>query len=161
MISIIANGIDVYGVFNNAFIVITDKITRIQLKTWECEEIMPDIMVTGIITTKGVFHAYIICEIQENLYEGMIANMSEGNILSSDDKILYLKEYLNIVCGKALTDINNLLGSRTRLSVPRIVQGSYKIESKHEFIEQNQLCYCSDSGGMTVKVYYKFLPISI
>ncbi len=137
----------------------TKKLTSVALENGIQTDAITDNIMTGIVTTRGMFQALIICEMQNSLCDKLVLEMNLGDKLNLDDQILYIKEYLNIICGKALSDINNQLGSRSKLSVPHIVQGSYGLEEKHDYILKHEFIYASDYGRMNVSVYYKLLSI--
>ena len=44
----------------------------------------------------------------------------EGRCLQRTKKILYINEYVNIVCGRALSEINNQMGVSSRLINPTL-----------------------------------------
>ena len=44
--------------------------------------------------------------------------MNGGTAASEDEKLLYINEYINIVCGCALSNISNKIGGASRLTVP-------------------------------------------
>lgn len=70
------------------------------------------------ILTKGQFQSMITIWLDQELSEEIIYHMNYDQPVAPEEKMLYIKEYMNIVCGHGLSVINGILGSASRLSIP-------------------------------------------
>lgn len=145
--------INVDRIFGEAFTTLTRKLSSVELESKEEGEFVqkPHLF---IVKTKGAFQGYISAEIENGLLEEIVTRINKGRKLQSGEKILFAMEYLNIVCGRALSEINNQTGTSSRLTVPQYVTG--KTPEEPAFGERETLFYQSTYGGLKLKLIYKF-----
>ncbi len=152
MSKIKVKSIDVHEIFDEAFTALTRKISSIELIKQE-EEIFFEKPYSFMIKTKGGFQGQIYVKMEEPLMEEIVMKINKGGEMQEAEKILFAMEYLNIVCGRALSEINNQTGNRSRLTVPHYVTG----KAPEELLdgESEILFYQSAYGRLKVKVVYK------
>ncbi|MDE6852951.1 MAG: hypothetical protein K2J67_10815 [Lachnospiraceae bacterium] len=138
-------------VFRKAFTEITMKLTKIPLQESDngtdvnCEEQM-------VLFIHGFIEAEIVCLFAKDLYLAIVTEMHGGTLPAEQESILYLKEYMNIVCGRAVSALNNEIGKPSRLSVPY-----YQEEVPEHHRDQQQeirLFYETEYGAMQVKIAF-------
>lgn len=80
--------------------------------------------------------------------------MNSGEPASDDEKLLYINEYINIVCGFALSNISNKIGGSSKLTVPVFLKKGETIREKDRKSKHIVLYYETDIGVLRVTVYY-------
>lgn len=149
--------LEVGEIFKKAFISLTNRLSAIELSEEEFRKADSGKESTRVmILTKGKFQSYIICSMSKELGEKILLGMNHGEPLEPEEKNLYLKEYMNIICGHGLSDINGKLGAASRLSVPylgaeeaEIFEGQRETTNKEE-----NICLDSKYGIMSIYIYY-------
>ena len=101
-------------IFDDAFISISKKLISLDLRRKK-EEII-SVKCMEFVKTKGKFNSTIICGFSSDIFDAIIIGMNDGKMPSEDEKVLYINEYVNIICGRALSEINNRLGRTSRLT---------------------------------------------
>ena len=144
--------INVNQIFDDAFTALTQKVSNVEIVRGEATEFTQQSH-KFVVKTKGVFQGYISAEIEHNLLGEIVTGINKGRKLQEAEKILFAMEYLNIVCGRALSEINNQTGSSSRLTVPQYVTG--KMPDMMSDGEKEELCYQSEFGSLKVKLNYK------
>lgn len=108
------------------------------------------------IYTNGNFDSFILLEMESELFEYIVAMMNGGDPPGEEEKTLYMNEYINIICGRAISMINNELGNTSRLSVPTFHGASLKTSGEQQGKEQTVLFYGTEKGYMKLRIYYTF-----
>lgn len=145
--------ISVYRIFDDAFIDLTRKVSNVELVHAD-EDVFAQKSHRFIVKTKGAMQGYIFAEMEDNLLGKIVTGINKGRKLQEAEKILFAMEYLNIVCGRALSEINNQTESRSRLTVPQYITG--RVSEELTGSEREELFYQSDYGQLKIKVIYKF-----
>ncbi len=140
-------------IFDSAFVSVTKKLSSLDLKRGLDRKLEEDVY-TGSVFTLGVFEAFVFCDISSKLYDYIVYEMSDGCALTAEDKLLYIKEYMNIVCGYAVSKINNELGSACKISVPVFDSMEQMIAEAQQKPSQDVIFYETDVGMIRVSVYY-------
>lgn len=138
-------------IFQQSFVDITKKLVGLSLQEREQPE---DLLEKNriFIFISGFLDSGIVCAFSSELFEYIAEVMYGGALPSQEEQILYLKEYINIVCGRAVSKVNNITGSFSRLSVP-YYNGEIPIP-KEERPEKIFLYYESDHGDMQIEMDY-------
>ena len=149
-----SNNMQMYQIFDQSFLDVTDKVASIRLERLTEENVLADCPVAVEILTKGLFCSDIVCKMSNELFEAIIQNMNRGKEVAADERTLYIGEYMNIVCGQALSDINNRVGRGSRLSIPKVTVGESesRMDNQKSSIE---LYYDTSYGKMKVIVSYE------
>ncbi|BCN29645.1 chemotaxis protein CheX [Anaeromicropila herbilytica] len=144
------------NIFNQSFVDITKKVALLDIieETPTHSEI--EDLYSGIIITNGVYNSILICTMHESVMKEISKGMNNGKKVDSEDIELYVGEYLNIVCGNALTQINNLAGKASRLSVPVIIKGPYQKNEEVEYEQMIEFNFSSWYGLIRVNMEYTF-----
>ena len=148
--------IQISEVFDHTLVSLTKALAGIELekaetKSWEAKDKFVE-----TINTKGKFDSYILCEIEADLFEHIVTMMHGGSPPTEEEKVLYINEYINIICGRAISAINNELRVTSRLSIPTFHGRSLNETEKQEKAEQRVLWYQTEKGSMRFVIYYTF-----
>ena len=142
-------------IFDDAFISISKKLISLDLRRKK-EEII-SVKCMEFVKTKGKFNSTIICGFSSDIFDAIIIGMNDGKIPSEDEKVLYINEYVNIICGRALSEINNRLGRTSRLTVPMMCSDKESIDIDDSEMENEVLFYETEFGNIEVCIYYKII----
>lgn len=138
-----------YDVFQKAFTEVTLMLTKIPLQGTvngtvdECKEQI-------MLFTSGFIEAEIVCLFATELCQAIVKAMHGGTMPVEQERILYLKEYMNIVCGRAVSVLNNEMGKSSRLSVPYYQEEAPKRYEDHK--QEIRFYYETDFGAMQVRI---------
>ena len=139
-------------IFDDAFISISKKLISLDLRRKK-EEII-SVKCMEFVKTKGKFNSTIICGFSSDIFDAIIIGMNDGKMPSEDEKVLYINEYVNIICGRAL---NNRLGRTSRLTVPMMCSDKESIDIDDSEMENEVLFYETEFGNIEVCIYYKII----
>lgn len=142
-------------IFDDAFISISKKLISLDLRRKK-EEII-SVKCMEFVKTKGKFNSTIICGFSSDIFDAIIIGMNDGKMPSEDEKVLYINEYVNIICGRALSEINNRLGRTSRLTVPMMCSDKESIDIDDSEMENEVLFYETEFGNIVVCIYYKII----
>ena len=142
-------------IFDDAFISISKKLISLDLRRKK-EEII-SVKCMEFVKTKGKFNSTIICGFSSDIFDAIIIGMNDGKMPSEDEKVLYINEYVNIICGRALSEINNRLGRTSRLTVPMMCSDKESIDIDDSEMENEVLFYETEFGSIEVCIYYKII----
>ena len=140
---------------DDAFISISKKLISLDLRRKK-EEII-SVKCMEFVKTKGKFNSTIICGFSSDIFDAIIIGMNDGKMPSEDEKVLYINEYVNIICGRALSEINNRLGRTSRLTVPMMCSDKESIDIDDSEMENEVLFYETEFGNIEVCIYYKII----
>ena len=132
-------------IFDDAFISISKKLISLDLRRKK-EEII-SVKCMEFVKTKGKFNSTIICGFSSDIFDAIIIGMNDGKMPSEDEKVLYINEYVNIICGRALSEINNRLGRTSRLTVPMMCSDKESIDIDDSEMENEVLFYETEFGN--------------
>ncbi len=144
---------EVDEIFDCAFVPVSKKIASLNLRRELDRDIDGGDSYTGSVYTKGKFNSLIVCEISSAVYEHIIYVMNGGEPAPGEE-LLYINEYINIVCGYALSNINNKLGGSSRLTVPVFGEKGERFREESGKSKSVVLYYETDIGVIRVSVYY-------
>lgn len=153
--------IEVRDIFDSAFREVTKKLVGIELKeTTGTGQDSEDWLLLRHgyrekIQTNGYMTASIICRFSDSLYQHIVETMSGSN-LEQEEYPLYLNEYMNIICGRAVSNVNNLIGVTSRLTVPLYYQSDEPIEGLTQGVGWQKLMYDTSAGTLQVFLEYSF-----
>lgn len=142
-------------IFDDAFISISKKLISLDLRRKK-EEII-SVKCMEFVKTKGKFNSTIICGFSSDIFDAIIIGINDGKMPSEDEKVLYINEYVNIICGRALSEINNRLGRTSRLTVPMMCSDKESIDIDDSEMENEVLFYETEFGNIEVCIYYKII----
>lgn len=110
----------VHDIYRNAFVTMTEKLAGFTI--YDEEEQTSEYYYDVQIQSKGRFQSVVVCHMEKTLYEALLMGMNSGKTVNAEMKQLFIGEYINVVCGHALTAINNILGVSSRLTLPQVLQ---------------------------------------
>ncbi len=148
--------VQVDEVFDRVWVTFTKVLTGLEINrttesNWKGKNTLME-----TIYTSGNFDAYIMCEMDLELYEYIISKMYGGCIPPEEERILYLNEYINIICGRAVSVINNATGYASRLSVPTFYPCGEDFCETESKAEKKTLIYETEKGFMRIVINYTF-----
>lgn len=151
------DSIQVDEVFDRVLVSITKVLTGLEMQREEPEAWSAAEAFAETIYTNGNFEAYLLFEIDQKLFEYIVATMHGGSPPQRDEKILYMNEYTNIICGRAVSIINNATGYASRLSIPTFHQSLDEVEEEEtDGAEQKILLYETEKGFLRIVIRYTF-----
>lgn len=143
--------LDVRHMFVESFTSVTEKIAGFPLR---CCSDKKDFK-TGQnvkINAEGVFTACLYISMEGSFEDAVLKGMSNGKVLSPEMRKMYVGEYINIVFGHVLTNINNIVGKTSRLTIP--VVGLSEQDNGKEYKEHCTLYFVSPCGSMKMEISY-------
>lgn len=140
-------------IFEDVIVSVSKKLMQIELES-DLKEVEEDNVITITLVSFGVFNSRIYCYLEKDLVVEMINKMTRGEPILEGEIDLYLKEYLNVICGRAISEINNIVGTASRFTVPDIYQGYKEIEKCYE--RKEEFIYGSEFGMLKLVVLYMF-----
>ena len=149
MLTIKVESINVNQIFDDAFTVLTAKVSNVEISRAGNMGLIQKAD-RFVVKTKGTFQGYISAEIEHALLEEIVTGINKGRKLKEAEKILFAMEYLNIICGRALSEINNQTGNRSRLTIPHYV--TEKSPKEQMDGESETLFYQSAYGLLKITV---------
>lgn len=148
--------IQIDEVFDHVLVSLTKALAGIELKQTEPESWEEKDILVETIYTNGNFDSFILFEIEPELFEYIVSMMHGGDPPDEEEKPLYMNEYINIICGRAVSVINNKMGNTSRLSVPTFHGVSLGTGGEQHGAEQRILLYKTEKGFMRIVIYYTF-----
>ncbi len=138
-------------IFQQSFVDISKKLVGLSLRERECPEDMLE-KNRFFIFVSGCLDSGIVCAFSSELFQYIAEIMYGGILPSREEQVLYIKEYINIVCGRAVSKVNSVTGSFSRLSVP-YYNGEIPVP-KDDRPEKLFLYYETDHGDMQITINY-------
>ena len=153
--------VDVKELFDKAFFEVTRKLVQIDFqKTRDEREKEEQVLLNQgcreLIETRGSMNSVVVCHFSEDLYQFITRTMNGGELPSEDVLHLYLNEYMNIICGFAVSQMNNLTGTKSRLSVPQYLPEGEQIDVSFQKKQRHRMTYQSKYGMLHVFLFYSF-----
>lgn len=145
-------GVKVEEIFDDAFVTVSKKIVSLELHRKAVKKM--DIKYLEMVHTRGNFASTITCGFSSLMFDTIIRNMNGGKMPSEDEKILYINEYVNIVCGRALSEINNQIGVPSRLTVPELCLNADRISVEPGKTGNEILYYETEFGQIKISIHY-------
>ncbi|MFA9465993.1 MAG: chemotaxis protein CheX [Velocimicrobium sp.] len=144
--------LDIDNIFNRVFIDLTMQMLSVKMQKQEEFVALSSAVYCFEIRTDGAFVSQIIFEMDEKVFERIASILYKNYRLTSQESKMYVIEYLNIICGRILSEINNALGKRSRLSIPLRIECS-KVNQSLE--NQANLSYICLDGSLNIIVYFE------
>lgn len=139
--------------FEQAFVSVSQKLLGLQLQRRKQDNgiFLQHPVRQIMICTSGYLRMEIICDMPESMVLQIVSKMYGGGLPPDEQIPLYIKEYINIVCGHGVSSLNNTLKKVSRLSVP-----FYQSEIRHEDVmkEQMDVIFDTEIGTMQVELHY-------
>lgn len=149
------NSIQIDEVFDRVLVSMTKVLTGLEINNTEREEREVKNAFVETIHTSGNFDAFISCEVEPELYEYIIFAMHGGSSPCEEEKPLYMNEFMNIICGRSVSIINNSTGYASRLSVPTFHDSLQEVTVQPK-AEQKVLFYGTTKGVLRFVINYTF-----
>lgn len=142
-----------------SFVTVSDKVAGVHLckeKGTDCATALPETEQRSVsIHTTGDVVMQIVCCFEEKLMQMITQNMYGGE-LPAQQVPLYIKEYVNIVCGHGVSELNNRYHTRIRLSVPICLwQGQDENLCEEQEYPWMQLVFDTNYGMMSVQIFHE------
>lgn len=147
--------LDVVAIYEDTFISLTERVAAIELYEVNTDDIVLQEKYVFLIHTAGAFVSALTCEIDTSLLEQIALNLNKGEALLRDEKILYITEYLNIVCGRAVSSINEVLKSASRITVPKCIMGAEEYQEE-TYLQEDKIGFATKYGNMQIVLKYNY-----
>lgn len=146
-------------VFDEAFCAVTKKLVKLDLQRVQDVNENKEQMIKAadcreVIETKGYIRAKLICCFSNELFHYIVNTMNGGEPPSEEVAPLFLNEYINIMCGSAVSKLNNLFGHSSRLSVPLFYQGGAEMQEQLEMQRELYFAYYTEMGILHIFMNY-------
>ena len=96
----------------------------------------------------------VVCTMSMNLARQIVCGMSRGRVSSYEDVILYIREYINIANGSAVSVLNNYVGKSVRFMVPEVQGRQMELEKLDKYEGYTEAYLKSEYGEMILRVAY-------
>lgn len=122
------------------------------------EEVTPfeisDECISGRVQTKenAPYGLMVICTMSVELAEQIVDGMSHGKVRSHEDVMLYIREYINIASGSAVSVLNNYVGKSVRFLVPEVQGGQMELVKTDQYESYTDAFLKSEYGEMILRV---------
>lgn len=143
--------LEVEDIINLVFIDLTMQMISLEMDQQQAYMPMNEPKNCFEIRTEGAFVSLILFEMEESVFEAIAAKIFPKEEISDQEKKLYVIEYLNVICGRVLSKINNFLGKRSKLSVPIIIDNNHVSENTGKIVKLSYLC---SEGAINIVINY-------
>lgn len=148
--------VQIEEIFDRVIVAIAGLIADLELVKVEDDHMITGDTVIETLYTTGNFDAFIMCRIEPQLYEYIVKKMHGDVSPARQDKPLYLNEFMNMICGRAVSIINNITGNASRLSVPTFYMPGEHPDVTHPAEAVRRLSYQSKEGNIDLEIHYTF-----
>lgn len=149
--------LDVGELFVNKYKEVTASLSCVEL-----EEVLPFELdkdcISGKVKTKSgaPYDLILLCYVSQELAKQIVSDMSQETVNSQADIIIYIREYINIASGRAVTTINNHIGKSARFGIPEVQNEKIDISNVDNYESYASVFFRSEYGEMILKVAYTF-----
>jgi CheY-specific phosphatase CheX len=127
------------------------ELKKVDSPIWNGENIIAD-----LIHIYGQYEASILCEGDKDVLSYIISAMYGGGSPPAEEQALYINEYMNIICGRIVSKINDLTGETSKLSVPEYFGENRPTCDERERLQDVALTYQVKQGCIRFTVQYIF-----
>lgn len=147
--------LDVGELFINKYKEVTASLSCVELEEGLPFELDSDCL-SGRVKTRhdAPYDLILFCCISQELAEQIVSEMSKEKVNSSEDIIIYIREYINIASGRAVSTINNHIGKSARFCIPEVKYGILDISDVDKYESYASVFFKSEYGEMILKVAY-------
>lgn len=134
----------------NILISLTEQLTGIRFRIMDFKPIKKS-YVLFLVHTHGYFESDVYFYIEENLRDKLIEELGNGWVSNTEEAFLCITEYLNVICGRGISEVNNTLKEHSRITVPTLLKDT-NVKSQYE----KKITVSCDSlyGRMNIITYY-------
>jgi CheY-specific phosphatase CheX len=127
------------------------ELKKVDSPLWNSENTIAD-----MIHIKGYYEASILCEGDRDVFGRIISAMYGGSSPPLEQQALYINEYMNIVCGRIVSKLNELTGEISRVSVPEYFGRERPVCNQREKLHSEEITYQVEQGFIRFTVSYVF-----
>jgi chemotaxis protein CheY-P-specific phosphatase CheC len=127
------------------------ELKKVSSPLWGGESIIAD-----RIHIHGHYEASILCEGDWNVFGRIISAMYGGDSPPADEQSLYVNEYMNIVCGRLVSKLNEMTGEISRVSVPEYFGETRPVCDQREEPYSQEMTYQVEQGFIRFTIQYVF-----
>ncbi len=151
-------GREVLSILEEEFKKVNLKMLKLEMQYNDNIDIIEDNEETStvMIETVGDYRASFFFCAANSVLEKLADKMAvkAGSKITYKQVKIYVKEYLNIVCGKTITMFNNISHRRIKISVPVFVDGIYRDEEE-DFIREKYLPGYDNKDFAAKDIFYR------
>lgn len=152
--------VKVNQIFASAFETVTKTLVAVELQQADHPVFEGEKTYKETVHTKGALDSFIVCEFSATMFEAIVKTMYGGEMPPDPELPLYINEYINIVCGRAVSALNNETNTKTRLSVPSFYTLEESICEEQGKENETKLFYMTKNGRLQVSINYNNMEIS-
>jgi CheY-specific phosphatase CheX len=142
-------------IFSNSLREITEEMSGVVLHACDSSEIVSSRIHSIIINIVGVYKGRALLKMGVDIVNKITESMNFGPLDTITDTSLYLGEFSNIVCGRAITNINNRYKScDLRLTPPAIFSGQ-QMRIITPDVHSMSLFFSSDFGPIALDIGFE------
>jgi CheY-specific phosphatase CheX len=127
------------------------ELEKVDSPLWNGENIVAD-----MIHIHGYYEASILCEGDRNVFGRIISAMYGGDSPPAEEQALYINEYMNIICGRIVSKLNDLTGKISRVSVPEYFGDKRPVCDRREKLHSDEMTYQVEQGFIRFTIQYVF-----
>lgn len=114
--------------------------------------------VSVVVLSKGIFKSKAVGVFPQEFVDIIVSRMSDGEQLTSSEKVAYFKEYMNICYGRFISRINNEIGHASRFVIPVVLSGTYRETGESDYKNRVEIGFSGEQGRTEMTIYYEVLP---
>lgn len=103
--------------------------------------------------TRGDYEMTFVLYTDYKLLEKMTSNMKRGAAATEEEIPLYMEEFLNILCGHIVSNMNKEEKLKVFFDVPRFIRGEYRDSDEKARRFSGRYHYSSPYGSLELKVF--------
>lgn len=134
----------------NILISLTEQLTGIRFRIMDFKPIEKNFVIF-LVHTHGYFESDVYFYIEDTLRDKLVKELGKGWIPNDEEDILCITEYLNVVCGRGISEVNNTLKEHSRITVPILLK---EIDIKSQYEKKITVSCDSLYGRMNIVTYY-------
>jgi CheY-specific phosphatase CheX len=127
------------------------ELGRVDSPLWDGENIIAD-----MIHINGYYEASILCEGDWEAFGSIISAMYGGQSPPVEEQVLYINEYMNIICGRLVSKLNEMTGEISRVSVPEYFGQERPVCDQKEKLHREEMTYQVGQGFLRFTISYVF-----
>ena len=144
--------------FRDVYTTVTRQIAGIELEPPSTRKKKIECPIAIVVLSKGTFKSKAVAQFPAGFADEVVRRMSNGVVLSDEEKDAYFKEYMNICYGRFISRINNEMGRASRFVIPVILRGTYRETADSSYNNSIEIGFGSSHGRVEIVLRYELLP---
>lgn len=158
MIIIEINDLVVKEIIQTVCASVTEQLSGIRLEEMSSRPEKIEDPMSVVVMSRGSFMSKAVMTLPHIFADRIVNEMSNGEVLSSDEKEAYFQEYVNIFFGRFISAVNNRTGRSSRFVIPVVLHGAYHETSESIYKNRVEVDMNGDAGVLRITMKYDVLP---